>query len=62
VTGQEERDDVTGRPLKPLTALSDEELELELTVAASAPDDLRTERYDALLAKRHGAASARASS
>jgi hypothetical protein len=42
----------TGRPLKPVTELSDEELELELTVAAAAPDHQRTDRYQELLRER----------
>jgi len=47
----------TGRPLKPVEALSDEELELELTVAASAPNRHRTERYRALLDEKARRAS-----
>jgi hypothetical protein len=39
----------TGRPLKPVESLTDEELELELTVAASAPNRHRTDRYRELL-------------
>ena len=42
----------TGRPLKPVETLTDEELELELTVAAAAPDHQRTDRYQELLAER----------
>ena len=47
-----EDDPRTGRPLKPVESLTDEELELELTVAASAPDHLRTDRYSELLAEK----------
>lgn len=52
----------TGRPAKSVAALTDEELELELTVAASAPDHLRTDRYQELLderARRGGPGTAR---
>jgi len=45
-------DPKTGRPLKAVASLTDEELELELTVAASAPDHLRTDRYQELLRER----------
>jgi hypothetical protein len=47
------RDPRTGRPLaggrEAIESLSDEDLELELTIAASAPDHLKSERYAALL-------------
>ena len=42
----------TGRPVKPVASLTDEELELELTVAAAAPDDQRSDRYLELLAEK----------
>jgi hypothetical protein len=42
----------TGRPLKTVGSLTDEELELELTVAAAAPDHQRTDRYRELLAEK----------
>ena len=54
----------TGRPVdvggsERLASLTDEELESELTVAAAAPDHLRIERYQELLAekeRRHASA------
>jgi hypothetical protein len=52
-----ETDPRTGRPLKPVASLTDEELELELTVAASAPNHHRTDHYRELLdekARRQG--------
>jgi hypothetical protein len=52
VTDRGDSDPRTGRPLKPVQELTDEELELELTVAASAPNSHRTDRYAELLAER----------
>jgi hypothetical protein len=49
VTVSAARDPRTGRPLKPVQSLTDDELELELTVAASAPNQHRTDRYQELL-------------
>jgi hypothetical protein len=42
---------VSGRPQRPVRELSDEELEAELTIAASAPDNRRVDRYEELLAE-----------
>jgi hypothetical protein len=47
-----ETDPRTGRPLKPVESLTDDELELELTVAAATPNGRRTDRYQELLAER----------
>lgn len=50
------RDPHTGRPVdgdkERFALLSDEELEQELTVAAAAPDHMRFDRYQSLLAER----------
>jgi hypothetical protein len=55
----------TGRPLddegrEAIESLTDEELEAELTVAASTPNGLRRDRYDALLAEKKRRAQRRA--
>jgi hypothetical protein len=51
------RDERTGRPLDPegheaIVSLSDEELEAELTIAASPPNGRRRARYEALLREK----------
>ena len=60
-------DTLTGRPLdkeghEAIESLTDEELEAELTVAASTPNGLRRDRYDALLAERKRRARQQATS
>ncbi len=42
----------TGRPLKSVESLTDEELELELTVAASPPNHRGSDHYRELLEEK----------
>jgi len=61
---ERKRDDRTGRPLddegsEAIASLTDEELEAELTIAASPPNGRRRERYDALLREKQRRESSR---
>jgi hypothetical protein len=49
---QGRRDLATGRPLRDVTELTDDELATELLVAAMAPGRLRLERFEGLRAER----------
>lgn len=54
-----ERDQATGRPLGSAHDLTDEQLAVELMVAAMARDHRRIDRYRALLGRPSGRASSR---